>query len=259
MFLLGDGANGKSTFLGQLLYVLGEYGQKVGDTLLQPGLRSRDYETAMIDLHGKRLIVSGETEEGVRWNEKLVKDLTGGDQVKGWLLYEGNITFAPTHTWWIAGNHRPRVTSTGSAFWRRMRLVHFEREFGRAEQDPHLPLKLREEAPGIFNWMVQGCLLWQKEGLEPPEAVTQQVIAYRAQEDIVGLFVQNCIEPRAGGFVSSAQLYSAFTEWCTVEGHHQGLGKGQLARRLAEKGYSSDRNSAGTERGIRGIHLVGAA
>ncbi len=31
------------------------------------------------------------------------------------------------------------------------------------------PEVFQEELPGILAWAVEGCLLWQQEGLEPPE------------------------------------------------------------------------------------------
>lgn len=36
-------------------------------------------------------------------------------------------SFNPTHKLWLLGNHRPEVGTGGFAFWRRMRLIPFER------------------------------------------------------------------------------------------------------------------------------------
>jgi phage/plasmid-associated DNA primase len=39
----------------------------------------------------------------------------------------GFFSFQPTHKLWLLGNHRPEVDTGGFAFWRRMRLIPFER------------------------------------------------------------------------------------------------------------------------------------
>ena len=75
----GTGSNGKSTILGALLDVFGpDYSMKATPDMLM-AKRNDSHPTDRTDLFGKRLVVAIETEEGLRLNETMVKELTGGD------------------------------------------------------------------------------------------------------------------------------------------------------------------------------------
>ena len=80
-FFHGAGANGKSTFLGALLAMLGDYGmQAVSDLLMVK--HNEAHPTERADLFGKRFVATIETEEGKRLAESLMKQLTGGDRMR---------------------------------------------------------------------------------------------------------------------------------------------------------------------------------
>jgi putative DNA primase/helicase len=51
------------------------------------------------------------------------------------------------------------------------------------ERDTELGEKLKAEQPAILQWMIDGCLAWQKQGLAPPEAVTAATAAYLEAQD----------------------------------------------------------------------------
>ncbi len=44
------------------------------------------------------------------------------------------------------------------------------------------------ELPGIFNWAVEGCLMWQREGLNPPADIQKATMEYRKEMDIIGVY-----------------------------------------------------------------------
>ncbi len=56
------------------------------------------------------------------FNESLVKNLTGGDELRARHSRENYINFSPTHTLWMFGNHKPRITGTDEGIWRRIKL-----------------------------------------------------------------------------------------------------------------------------------------
>jgi putative DNA primase/helicase len=76
--------------------------------------------------------------------------------------------------------------------------------------------KLRAEREGILNWMVDGCLLWQRERLGEPEAVRIATGEYQEEMDEIGLFIQECCILDTSGYlrVVSSILYKAYLEWC---------------------------------------------
>ena len=129
----------------------------------------------MADIPGARLVLASETEEGERLNESVIKDLTGGDSLRAEHKYERAFSFRPVAKLWIYGNHKPTIRGTDCGIWRRVRLIPFTEKFEGVNDDPCLGEKLCQEAPGILNWAIEGCLLWQSEGLRPPEIVQSAV------------------------------------------------------------------------------------
>ena len=96
--------------------------------------------------------------------------------------------FNPTHTIFLATNHKPEIRGTDHSIWRRIRLVPFNVTIPDEQQDRQLPEKLRAEYPGILAWAVRGCLDWQRHGLGIPEEIKHATQNYRSEMDIIGTF-----------------------------------------------------------------------
>ena len=166
----GTGANGKSVFVSTIQHVLGEYSLAAPPGLLMATASER-HPTELASLFRRRLVVVSETKDGQKLDEGLVKSITGGDRITARRMREDFWQFDPSHLALIVTNHRPRVDGTDHGIWRRLRLVPFSVTIPSAERDPALPSRLRDEAPAILRWMVQGCLDWRRGGLQEPKAV----------------------------------------------------------------------------------------
>lgn len=243
LILYGTGANGKSTFLETLVAALGDYAMTAAPDLLMARQGER-HPTELADLFGKRLVVAVEVDEGRRLNEALVKRLTGGDTIKARRMREDFWEFRPSHTLWLAVNHRPMVRGTDHAIWRRLKLIPFTVTIPPTEQDPDLPAKLRGELPGILAWAVQGCLEWQQHGLGEPEEVRAATVAYRKDQDVLGQFLADCcvFSPSARAF--AGDLYKAYVRWCGENGERS-LSQKEFGTRLGERGFERSRSTGG--------------
>src|SRR5262249_8552695 len=73
--------------------------------------------------------------------------------------------------------------------------------------------KLRAEYPGILNWALRGCLLWQREGLKEPKAVEQATEAYRAEQDLVQGFIHECCFVHPSAQATAAALHENYCAW----------------------------------------------
>jgi putative DNA primase/helicase len=123
---VGDGANGKSTFMMTLRELWGEYAVKVNSDLLvhaqgKEGAPSPDVAA----LHGKRLVITSETEDGCSLSEARIKDLVSNEDIAACRKYRDPFTFRPTHKIMLGTNYQPHVKGTDSGIWRRLALVHF--------------------------------------------------------------------------------------------------------------------------------------
>lgn len=220
-FCHGVGANGKSTLLNAIRSVMGDYAITLPPETLMFG--RRDAAAASPDLmmlRGVRLACASETEDGQRLAEARIKQLTGGEMVTARDLHCGYVTFPQTAKLVIVGNHKPQISGTDEGIWRRVQLVPFNVTIPVAQRDPKLPEKLADELPGILAWMVEGCLKWQAQGLQPPAAVTAATNAYKAESDILAEWIGECCNVSPTVFASSTNLYSAYHNWARKNGYY---------------------------------------
>ena len=243
MFLHGRGANGKSTFLEILVAAFGDYAGRAGSRLIYATDHHGTPDDEIAELFGRRLIIASETAEGVRLQEGLLKDITGGDTLRGCRKYEHGFNFQSSAKLWLAGNHKPAIRGTDDGIWRRVRLVPFERQFGPEERDENLRSKLLAELPGIINWLAQGCLLWQREGLTPPEIVRSAVADYRSEEDTLADFIEECTREDKDSNTSHSELFKAYQQWSAEMGIKFPLSSKLLAKRLRERGWRDVRTA----------------
>lgn len=248
----GPGANGKSVFLRTLLNLLGPYGKPTDPDLLL-ARHGEAHPTGIADLMGARLAVTIETDEGRRMNETLVKWLTGGDKLKARFMRQDFFEFEPTFKLWIATNHKPMIRGTDDGIWRRLRLIPFAVTIPEHERDPKLIEKLKAELPGILRWAVEGCLLWQQEGLGMPDEVRAATQAYRQEMDVLAQFLAECcvLEPNAKVFAK--HLYPAYVKWCEENGERP-LTQTAFGTRMAESGFEKVRWGPGWV--YRGVGLL---
>ena len=237
-----------------LYALLGAYAQHAPAALFVADKHGRQPETEIARLKGARFVVGSEIEEGAKFAESRIKDLTGQDTLTGRFLYGSSFDFKPTHKLWIFGNHKPDVSGNDFGIWRRMRLVPFEVQIPAEEVDRNLPNKLLSELPGILNWMIAGCLRWQTEGkLIAPLSIQTATDEYRDQEDELGEFIdEKCIVGEHLR-VSRGDLYLTYLDWVRSRGIKLPLKQKSLAKRLRCRDGIKDGKSG--ERYWRGVGL----
>jgi putative DNA primase/helicase len=250
----GEGANGKSTLLGVVQYILGDYAVNLPFSALEmSGRSSIPNDVAM--LAGRRFATAIETGESVRLNEARIKAITGGDLITARHLFKNFFTFAPTHKLWLAFNHKPRICDASEGMWRRIRLIPFLRQFTGDERDKKLVNKLKAEAPGILNWMIEGCRLWQKQGLGEPQVVKNATAAYRDESDHLAQFIEDCCVVDSTATVTSADLWKRYEQWAQDAGEVP-LPRPAFGERLKRHGITDTRLGHSGTRGWQGIKLL---
>jgi putative DNA primase/helicase len=214
-FLYGLGNNGKSTFTMTIRKLMGEYGGRVNtDLFMVKDKNIGGPKESLANLKGKRYVVASELEDGRRLAVSLIKDMTGGETIKADRKYEHEIEYLPTHKLWLVGNHKPVITDTSLAIWRRVKLIPFTVTIPNNEVDPDLPSKLEAELPGILSWAVKGCLDWQQHGLQEPKVITTATAHYRHEQDMLADFIEDCCKLEASASISKADLKSEYEKWC---------------------------------------------
>lgn len=212
VFFYGLGANGKTTYLETLAGVMGDYATQAAPNLLLEK-KNDSHPTEIADLMGRRLVMSTEVDQGRKLSEALVKQLTGGDKLKGRFMGKDFFEFRPTHKLFLAANHKPVVHGNDEGIWRRINLVPFNVVIPKAQRDPNLMTKLAAERAGILNWLLRGCLDWQRSGFATSKAVEDATLGYRQEMDRMAGFLRDCcvLGPYAA---KAADLYQAYLGWC---------------------------------------------
>ena len=249
----GTGANGKSTLLGVLHYILGDYAVNVPFSALEKLGRS-NIPNDLAMLAGRRFATAIETGEDVRLNESRIKAITGGDPITARYLYHENFTFDPTHKLWLAFNHKPRIADESEGMWRRVRLIPFTRQFSGEERDDTLLDTLKAEAPGILAWAVRGCRLWQREGLGEPRTVAIASAAYREESDDLGRFIDECCIVSPGASVPAGTLWERYLQWAE-RNDETPLSRQAFTERMRKKGFGAGRSGRQGTRTWVGLSL----
>jgi putative DNA primase/helicase len=226
----GTGANGKTTLFNAIQSVLGHYALNLPFTALEKR-RGGSIPNDLAMLPGARFVTASETNEGTRLNEGLIKALTGCDPITARFLYGEFFTFQPVAKFWLAVNHKPGVQDDTHGFWRRIHLIPYTQQF---PPDDRLSGQLLAEREGILRWLVEGALLWQRDGLTPPESVLAATKNYQQESDLVGQFVEERCALDSSATARANLLYLAFTSWCEA----QGIGSGSPDR-LSGKAFGS--------------------
>lgn len=245
---IGVGCNGKSVLTETIHSVLGDYAMTATQGLLVIK-RFQSHSTEVADLFRKRLVIVSETSDGSRLNEGLVKSLTGGDQIRARRMREDNWQFTPSHTLLLVTNHRPVVTGRDHGIWRRIRLIPFNATIAAEKQDARLAERLRDEHPAILAWMVQGCLDWQQGGLQEPDEVLLATNEYKAQQDILGSFIDECCLVGDAYRVKSKTLYDAYREWSKQSGEDPETSR-KFKAELVERGFETQKSGTNWVLGI---------
>ena len=110
-------------------------------------------------LRGTWFVATTETEQGKKIAEPLIKQITGNDSITARFLYGEFFNFIPTFKVFMATNHKPKIKGTDYGIWRRIKLIPFTNRIPEEKQDKHLEGKLKKEASGILNWLLEGVSL----------------------------------------------------------------------------------------------------
>ena len=212
--LIGDGANGKSTFIDAIAGVLGDYATPLDPTVIVSKWSDEVHPTGRSVLAGRRLAIACETSENCQLNEAAVKVLTGKDAITTRQMREDHWSFLPTHKMVLVTNHLPVIKGTDYGIRRRLLPIPFRRRFSPEECDKGLPERLKSENQGILAWMVRGCREWQQKGLQVPASVQATAARYRSEQDLIGELIATLCVAEAGSRMRLRDLEAAASRRC---------------------------------------------
>lgn len=217
--LIGSGGNGKGVFSRIIHSVLGEYASTMQSNLLKPGaINANNPSPALMKLQGKRIWTCSEVPKGMKLDEALTKQITGGDLLSARNLYGDQTEFLPVGKLWLSVNTMPRVRHDDAGMWRRLVAIPFEAKFVGKSRDNDLEEKLKAELPGILNWAIKGARKYAKKGkLERPKLIKDLTKVLRGDVDTVGNWVGHDCKRGEGLQLQSKHAYESYIQFMRSE------------------------------------------
>lgn len=218
----GDGRNGKSTFWNTISRVLGSYSGNISADSLTVNCK-RNVKPEMAETKGKRLLIAAELEEGTRLNTSIVKQLCSTDAVFAEKKYKDPFSFTPSHTLVLYTNHLPKVGAKDTGIWRRLIVIPFRAKIEGASDIKNYAEYLCENAgEAIMQWMIEGAQEAIELGFKIPfpKCVSDAIAAYKAENDWLGHFLDECCEIGQGLSTKSGDLYQAYRAFAASNGEY---------------------------------------
>jgi putative DNA primase/helicase len=212
----GEGSNGKGVLFHVLEGLAGESATPVNINIL----RREQYQLAL--LAGKRVALCSEANATDNLVEDaMVKALVAGDTIMVRMIRREPFKLHPTIKLWWSMNRFPAVADTSEGFWRRLKVVPFNRHFNESDRQMDLNERLQEELPGIFNWAMEGLHRLRKNGnFSEVQQVRDRTEKYRNESNVVGSFLEERYTNVTGAVVQSSLIYSDYKLWCSENTFH---------------------------------------
>lgn len=217
--------NGKSTLLGIIQHLMGDYACSINPESLAQAkeYNGRSANGDIARLQGIRFLQCSEPPKRMKLNVELVKKLTGGDIITARHLYERDFDFLPVFTLFMNSNYLPVVLDNTLFTSGRVKVIEFNRHFEPHEQDTKLKQKLRsaENLSGIANWMIQGLRMYHDHGdrFIVPESVERATSDYKDKSDKLKAFFADRMTKNPQCTVTAKAVYEEYSKWCKDNGY----------------------------------------
>ena len=242
----GDGSNGKSTFWNTIAGAMGDYAGLISADTLTVNCK-RNVKPELAEVKGKRLLIASELEEGQRLSTSIVKQLCSTDLIEGEKKYKDPMKFRPTHSLILYTNHLPKVGAMDSGIWRRLIVIPFNaRITGNSDIKNYSKHLLKHAGPYITKWIIEGAekAIRDNYRLKVPQCVQDAIASYKADNDWMAHFLEECCETGDGLKEKSGELYSAYRAF-SAQNNEFCRSTTEFYTALEQRGFSRHRLSSG--------------
>jgi P4 family phage/plasmid primase-like protien len=255
IFSVGTGCNGKSTFWDSIAGAMGSYSGMISADALTAGCR-RNVKPELAEVKGKRLLIAAELDEGKRLSTSIIKQLTSIDEIEGEKKYKDPFKFRPSHTLVLYTNHLPKVGAMDDGTWRRIIVIPFNASLkGNGEVKNYSKYLLDNAGPYILKWLIEGAERVIRKGfkLTPPKCVRDAISAYKAENDWMSHFLDDCCEVADGLEEKSGEVYAEYRGYCGRNGEFA-RSTTEFYKCLEQRGFTRHKKAKGMF--IKGLKLA---
>lgn len=216
VMLVGEGANGKSTFLHMLAAFLQEC--NISRMSLQ---QLEDSPFSAAELQGKLANVYADIPNSRLEKSDTFKSIVSGDPIKAERKFGHPFTLRTSARLVFSANAFPKSSDSSQAYFRRWIIIPFPNKFEGVSADPDLAKKLTtpESLSALLNRGLAGLRRLEDQGhFSHSESTEHQVESYKVENDSAYEFMKECLRPEPGGRVSKTEVYERYVAWCGVSG-----------------------------------------
>lgn len=249
LYLIGNGDNGKRTFIESIARVMGAYAASFPISLLmRDHIKRGDPPTPnLARLPGVRLARASEPEKGARLALAVVRHLTSGETIVARPNYGNPFEFIPQFKFLMSGSALPALDARDSSVLRRFLIMPWP--VTHSDPDKDLMKKLLAERSGILNWMLEGTTIYLREGLQAPPGVKSLYATEGERRDPISHFLAECTAEAQGERIQASHMYKAYERWChvnnirpaTVTAFGRALNERGISRQDGGRRYYTDR------------------
>jgi putative DNA primase/helicase len=217
VLLLGEGSNGKSTYLRALGAFVGS--QNASGLSLHK-LESDRFSTAR--LVGKLANICPDLPSTHLTETSVFKAITGGDYLHGEHKYGDSFEFVPYCRLVFSANHVPRSGDASHAFFRRWVVVPFERTFEPDEQIPREELDAKltdpDELSGVLNRALDLLSRVRRSGFTESKSMREAWEEFKTMTDPLSVWLDKNVVEDPDAFVPKGDLLAAYNAECRKQG-----------------------------------------
>jgi P4 family phage/plasmid primase-like protien len=224
LFMVGDGANGKSVACDVLINILGE------NNVCSLPLELMGERFLIVELKDKLVNVASEIETSKLIGTRNFKTAVAGGMIQADQKHGKSVKFYPVAKHVFSMNDVPKITDKSHGFQRRPLVLKFNQRFepGMDKWDPLLLDKLLKQKNGIFAWMIDGLkTILDTGGLYVPEVVEKDTKRFIQLTNPVIQFIQDCCMTGPDYKVVPMELYNEYKKWCE-EGKNRPLSRNRF-------------------------------
>ncbi len=215
-YLIGDGANGKSTFLHILEKMFG----KENCSSLQFHRFSSEFDT--IALKNSRINICYDARTELGNAEDILKAVTSGDSIMAAHKGVDAEAFTTNAKIFVAANRYFSASDVSRGLLRRILFICFNQNFEGSNQKLNIEDEIQSDPAGmagVFNWAYEGYKMLKRTGkfIETAEQL-KLVEEFKAQLSPLMMFAREEMYTRFGCEIPEKDMYGVYSKWCIDNG-----------------------------------------
>ena len=211
----GDGNNGKSLFINLLKHIYSKFGSSVDKKVMISSDIGSNLTTELEILENIRVGFLSETKDEDKFNDELIKRLTGGDDISVRSLFKSHRVMKTNVSLLLCTNHFPTFDKTEKSMLQRIMPIPFLNSF---EINEEFKNKIETMYDDIFTYIIKYGMITTK--FERCKIMQDCLNEQKSEFDtFIIYFNENYIITKSKyDFISSSYIKINYNIWCIENG-----------------------------------------